>query len=243
MIDLVRDGFVRELIPFMEGINGRIDQTMLKYDKSLKDYEVFVEESDGYGFRSLVVPSVMVGYIASIAKTPVAGVVGFPYGYIPAKVKEYEIGRVADSGGKEVDVVINIINVKSGNYGGVVEEIESLVRSAKERGLVIKVILETSVLTDEELIKTTEIAVNAGVDFVKTNSGYGPRGATLRDVYLMRSVTEGTGVRVKAAGGIRTALDAASFIKAGADVIGASSGIKIVREANKYLKEYRVRET
>ena len=228
--------FIRELIPFMEGINGRIDQTMLKYDRSVKDYEAFVEKSERYGFRSLVVPSVMVGCVASIAKTPVAGVVGFPYGYVPPEVKEYEIGRVADSGGKEVDVVINIINVKSGNYRSVEEEIKSLVKSVKERGLVIKVILETSVLTDEELIRTTEIAVNAGVDFVKTNSGYGPRGATLRDIYLMKSVVEGTGVRIKAAGGIRTALDAASFIKAGADVIGASSGIKIVNEANNYLR-------
>jgi len=236
LIDLVGSGLIRELIPFMKGINGRIDQTMLKYDKSLKDYEAFVEESDKYGFRSLVVPSVMVGYVASIAETPVAGVIGFPYGYIPTKVKEYEISQVADAGGKEVDVVINIINVKSGDYDSVEEEIKSLVKSAKELGLVIKVILETSVLTDEELTKTTETAVNAGVDFVKTNSGYGPRGATLRDIYLMKSVVEGTKVMIKAAGGIRTALDAASFLKAGAHVIGASSGIKIVNEANNYLR-------
>ena len=235
MIDL-SSKFVRELIPFMKGINRRIDQTMLKYDRSFKDYEAFVEESEKYGFRSLVVPSVVVGYVASITKTPVTGVIGFPYGYFPTKVKEYEIKQVANSGGNEVDVVINLINVKSGNYVDVEEEIKSMVKVVRELGLGIKVILETSVLTDEELVKVTGAAVKAGVDFVKTNSGYGPRGATLRDIYIMKSVVEGTGVGVKAAGGIRTALDAASFIKAGADVIGASSGIKIVKEASDFLK-------
>ena len=229
---------IKHLLPFMEGINKRIDQTMLKYDRGLKDYEAFVEASDKYSFRALVVPSSMVDYISSIAKTPVAGVAGFPYGYFPLRVKEQEIRHIASAGGKEVDFVINIVNVKSRDFGAVEEEVNTLVKSAKEVGLGVKVIVETSALTDEELARVSEIVASSGADFLKTNSGYGSRGATLRDIYIMKSVV-GDSIKIKAAGGIRNALDAATFLYAGADVIGASSGIKIVEEAYDYLKRFR----
>jgi deoxyribose-phosphate aldolase len=225
---------VGRLVRFMEGIAGRIDQTMLKYDKGFRDYERWVEESDGYGFRALVVPSSMVGYVSSIAKTPVAGVAGFPYGYFPLEVKVREVDTIASSGGREVDVVIDIINVKSGRFDAVRGEVESLVKEAKEVGLAIKVIVETSALDDDELIKVSQIVASSGADFIKTNSGYGSRGVTLRDIYLIKAAV-GDSIKVKAAGGVRTALDAAALIEAGADVIGASSGIKIVNEARKYL--------
>jgi len=232
LIDLGR--YVKELIPFMVGINGRIDQTMLKYDKGLKDYEKFVETSEPYSFRSLVVPSIMVPYVASISKTPVAGVAGFPYGYMPLKSKLDEIDFVASSGGKEVDVVVNIINIKTHDYQAFKKEVESIVRRAKDLGLVVKIIVETSALTDEELIEVSKIVSALRADFIKTNSGYGSRGVNMRDVYLIRSVVEGD-IRIKVAGGIRTAIDAATFLKAGADIIGASSGIKIADEAAQYL--------
>ncbi len=228
---------IKRLIPLMREINRKIDQTMLKYDKGLKDYEAFVEVSDKYSFRSLVVPSSVVGYVASIAKTPVAGVAGFPYGYYPISIKKLEIDHIASEGGKEVDFVINLINVKDGNFKAVENEVRELVKASKEVGLVVKVIVETSVLTDEELVKVSKIVSSSGADFIKTNSGYGPRGASLRDIYLMRSAV-GEAVKIKAAGGIRNALDAATFLYAGADVIGASSGVKIVEESLSYLKRF-----
>ncbi len=233
---------IGRLTRFMRGIEARIDQTMLKYDRGLRDYERWVEESDGYGFRALVVPSSMVRYVASIAKTPVAGVAGFPYGYVPPEVKVREIENIASSGGKEVDVVIDIINVKSGRYDAVRDEVDYLVRRARETGLLIKVIVETSALDDEELVRVSEIVASSGADFIKTNSGYGSRGVSLRDIYLIKAVV-GNAIKVKAAGGIRTALDAAALIEAGADVIGASSGVKIVNEAREYLRGGPLKES
>lgn len=224
------------IVRYLRNINSRIDQTMLKYDKGLKDYENFVETSDSYGFRSLVVPSCMVGYVASIAKTPVAGVAGFPFGYYPLELKKKEIELIASSGGKEVDVVINLIYVKSSNFNAVSNEIKELVNEAKQYSLLIKVIVETSVLTEDELSKIAKIVLESGADFIKTNSGYGPRGANLRDIYVIKS-SVGDRLRIKASGGIRTAIDAATFIAAGAEVIGASSGIKIVEEAKRVLSK------
>ena len=216
-------------------INTRIDQTLLKYDKSWKDYERFVELSDPYNFRSLVVPSSMVRFVASIAKTPVAGVAGFPHGYMPVESKLKEIDVIAESGGKEVDVVLNVINVKSGRFDAMKKELGSVVNHAHELGLAIKIIVETSALNDEEL-RTVSLAVaESGADFIKTNTGYGARGASLRDVILIRKFI-GERIKVKASGGIRNAVDAGMFIVVGADVIGASSGIKIVEDAKKILE-------
>jgi len=216
-------------------INTRIDQTLLKYDKSWKDYERFVELSDPYNFRSLVVPPAMVQFVASIAKTPVVGVAGFPHGYMPVESKLKEIDVIAESGGKEVDVVLNVINVKSGRIDAMKKELGSVVNHAHELGLAIKIIVETSALNDEEL-RTVSLAVaESGADFIKTNTGYGARGASLRDVILIRKFI-GERIKVKASGGIRNAVDAGMFIVVGADVIGASSGIKIVEDAKKILE-------
>jgi len=226
---------VQGLKTVLTDINTRIDQTLLKYDRSWKDYEKFVEESDPYGFRSLVVPPAMVQFVASIAKTPVAGVAGFPHGYVPVESKLKEIDVVAGSGGREVDVVINVINVKSGMIDALKDELHKVVSHAHELGLGIKIIVETSALNDEELRAVSLAVVDSGADFIKTNTGYGARGASLRDVVLIRRFVEKR-IKVKASGGIRNAVDAAMFILVGADVIGASSGIKIVEDAKRILK-------
>ncbi len=219
----------------LRDINKRIDQTMLKYDKSLKDYESFVESSDGYGFRMLVVPSVMVKHVASIARTPVAGVAGFPHGYQPIEAKAKEIEAIAEGGGREVDVVINIVNLRSGLIADVKRELSALTSLAHQLGLSIKFIVETSVLNDEELRIIAKLVLDSGADFIKTNTGYGRRGAWLRDILLIRN-TVGGRLKVKASGGIRNAVDAALFILAGADVLGTSSGIQIVEDSKETVR-------
>ncbi len=225
----------RELKVILSGINARIDQTLLKYDRSWKDYEKFVEESDPYRFRSLVVPPTMVQFVASIAKTPVAGVAGFPHGYMPVESKLKEIDTIAEGGGREIDVVINVINVKSGRFDALGNELREVVGRAHELGLGIKIIVETSALSDEELRKVSLSVVESGADFIKTNTGYGARGASLRDVVLIRRFVEDR-IKVKASGGIRNAVDAAMFILVGADVIGTSSGMKIAEDAKRILE-------
>jgi deoxyribose-phosphate aldolase len=217
-----------------KNINSRIDQTLLKFNVNEKAFIDFINMSDNYNFRSLVVPSVMVPLAASIAKTPVCGVVGFPFGYHPVETKISEVEYIAKSGGKEVDVVVNVINLKSKRYDAIEEEISKLTKMAHELGLVIKFIVETSVLEDEELLKIAEIVAYSGADFIKTNTGYGPRGASLRDVLLIKNHV-GDNIKIKASGGIRNAVDAGFFIIAGADVIGSSSGIKIVEDAKRFL--------
>lgn len=225
-------GLVKLVLGVLKDISRRIDQTMLKYDKSIKDYESFVESSDGYGFRSLVVPSVVVRHVAPIAKTPVAGVAGFPHGYQPVEAKAKEIEAIAEGGGKEVDVVVNIVNLKSGLISSVKDELSTLTNLAHQLGLGIKFIVETSALSDDELRMIAELVLESGADFIKTNTGYGRRGVWLRDILLIRSVVGGK-LKVKASGGIRNSVDAALLVLAGADVLGTSSGIQIVEDSRK----------
>ncbi|RLG80909.1 MAG: deoxyribose-phosphate aldolase [Thermoprotei archaeon] len=225
---------LNQLRSILTGISSRIDQTMLKYDVTLKSYEEFVEKSDGYGFRALVVPSTIVPYVSSIARTPVAGVVAFPYGYTPLEAKLSETEFVAKSGGREVDVVINLVWAKSHKYSAIEEEVKRITERAHELGLRVKFIVETSILTDEELVGLARIVMKSGADFIKTNTGYGSRGVNPRDILLIRRVTKGA-IKIKASGGIRNAIDASLYILLGADVIGSSSGIRIVEDASKVI--------
>ncbi|RLG75513.1 MAG: deoxyribose-phosphate aldolase [Thermoprotei archaeon] len=218
----------------LKNISKYIDQTLLKYESSLREYIDFVNKSEKYDFRSIVVPSTVVGHVAPISKLPVVGVVGFPFGYHPAEAKIKEIDAVANGGGKEVDVVINLIYLKEGLYDEVRKEIKSLVSYAHDLGLAIKIIVETSILTIDEIIKIAEIVASEKADFIKTNTGFGPRGVCLEDIILIKRAVRGK-IKIKAAGGVRTALDAACLLIHGADVIGTSRGIKIVEEAEKIL--------
>jgi deoxyribose-phosphate aldolase len=225
-----------EIIKFLYGIEEKIDQTMLKPDAGLEQYEAFIEDSDRYGFRALVVPPPIVLYASQVAKTPIATVIGFPNGYTLLDVKKAEIEAVARDGAKEVDVVANIINVKSGRTEAFEEEVKQLVDLAHQLGLRIKIIIETGYLTQKEIAEASRIVASAGADYVKTSTGFGKRGATISDIIIMRDAVKGSGTGVKASGGIRTAIDAAAMLAAGADIIGTSSGIKIAEESRELLK-------
>lgn len=230
MLDFSRE----RILEILKTMNTRIDQTMLKFDKGLKDYIDFAEKSDEFSFRSIVVPSIMVKEIAPIVKTPVAGVAGFPHGYHPVETKIKEIEYVGRNGGREVDVVINLIHVKSGNYSEVSSEVEKLVSSAREIGLGIKIIVETSVLSDEELVRVCKALLTHKPDFIKTNTGFGPRGVSVRDVLMIKKIV-GDELKIKASGGVRNAVEALNLIMFGADVIGTSAGIEIIKDRDAIL--------
>ncbi len=157
---------------------------------------------------------------------PVAVVIGFPLGANATAIKEMETGQALADGAEEFDMVINIGALKSGNYDRVKQDIAAVVKAAG--GKIVKVIIETALLTDDEKVKACELAVQAGAGFVKTSTGFSKAGATVEDIQLMRK-TVGQKAGVKASGGVRTFSDAMAMVKAGANRIGASSTVNIVR--------------
>jgi len=229
---------IKFLKTYLEVIEGKIDQTMLKFDVGVKEYEKFVEKSEKYSFRALVVPSSMVGYVVSITKYPVVGVVGFPYGYYPLASKLEEIRYCARNGAREVDAVLNLINLRSKNIKEVRREVKELVKEAHNHGLKIKLIIETSILSDSEIVDVSKIIMEEGADYIKTNTGYGSRGVLIKDVVLIKEVV-GDKIGIKAAGGIRSAIDAAILLYFGADVLGTSKGIEISKEARRLIKQFK----
>jgi deoxyribose-phosphate aldolase len=157
----------------------------------------------------------------------VASVIGFPLGATPTEVKVFEAKKALEDGADELDVVINIGALKDKDYEYVKKDIAEVVKVAHEKGAIVKVIIETCYLTNEEKEIACKLAMEAGADFVKTSTGFGSEGATVEDVRLMRNVV-GDKLGVKAAGGIRTYEKAIAMIEAGANRIGTSSGVKIV---------------
>jgi deoxyribose-phosphate aldolase len=157
-------------------------------------------------------------------------VAGFPLGATPPEVKAYETARVIADGACEVDMVINVGALKSGDYRLVERDIAGVAQTCRRAGALSKVIIEAALLTDDEKVKACVIAKAAGADFVKTSTGFGPGGATAADVALMRRVV-GPEMGVKAAGGVKDLKSAQAMIEAGADRIGASVGVKIVQES------------
>ena len=160
----------------------------------------------------------------------VCSVVGFPLGATLPEVKAYEAEHVIARGANEIDMVMNIGALKGGDYALVREDIAAVVRVANDHSVLVKVILEMALLEEAEKVKACELALEAGADFVKTSTGFGPGGATVEDVRLMRKVV-GDRVGVKAAGGIATYEMALAMIEAGATRIGASRSVKIIQEA------------
>jgi deoxyribose-phosphate aldolase len=206
-----------------------IDHTILKPEASVEDVRKVCDEAKRYHFASVCVNPNHIQFVAEqLSGSGVAPcvVVGFPLGATTPEVKAEETTTVISLGAKEVDMVINIGAVKSGNWALVKRDIEAVVNAAKGRALV-KVIIETCLLTDEEKIKVCTIAKLAGADFVKTSTGFSTGGATVEDVSLMRQ-TVGPLMGVKASGGVRDYNGAVAMIKAGATRLGTSSGAKIV---------------
>ena len=210
-----------------------IDHTLLKPDATQAQIAQLCYEARKYSFAAVCVNPANVKLAAQLLKdSPVAvcTVVGFPLGATLTEVKAYEAQKVIEDGATEIDMVINIGALKSKDYDLVKRDIATVVRTCHNNGAICKVIIEAALLTDEEKVKACQLAKEAGADYVKTSTGFGPGGATVEDVALMRQVV-GPEMGVKAAGGIRTFEAARQMIKAGATRIGASAGVKIVQEA------------
>jgi deoxyribose-phosphate aldolase len=210
-------------------IEQYIDHTLLKQQASEEEIIKICTEAKEYGFASVCANA----YYTSIVSKELKGsnvktciVVGFPLGATTKEVKAFEAKQAIENGAQEIDMVVNVGAIKSKKYDVVKEDIKAVVEASKGRALV-KVILETCLLTDEEKVKVCVICKEANADFVKTSTGFSTGGATVHDIKLMRE-TVGPNMGVKAAGAVRTAEDAKAVIEAGASRIGASSSIAIV---------------
>lgn len=207
-----------------------IDHTALKPETTAADIDVLCREAEQYRFASVCVNPVWVKRASENlrgSEVKVCSVVGFPLGASTSEIKAMEARRAIRDGAREVDMVINIGALKSGDLATVSTDIEKVVDSAHEAGVIVKVILETALLTDEEKVIASSLAKKAKADFVKTSTGFNGGGATVYDVALMRE-TVGPDMGVKASGGVRTASDVEDMIAAGASRIGASAGVQIV---------------
>ncbi|KIL53426.1 deoxyribose-phosphate aldolase [Jeotgalibacillus alimentarius] len=214
----------------MTSIAKMIDHTLLKPEATKDQITTLCEEAAEHGFMSVCVNPYWVKLSADLldkTDVKVCTVIGFPLGASATETKAFETKQAIEDGATEVDMVINIGALKSGDYETVKRDIQAVTAAAKGKALT-KVIIETSLLTDEEKVKACELSVEAGTDFVKTSTGFSGGGATPEDIALMRK-TVGPDLGVKASGGVRSAEDAQAMIDAGATRLGASAGIKIIQ--------------
>jgi len=212
-----------------------IDHTLLKPEASREDIEKLCREAMQYGFYSVCVNPAYVRQAAALVRgspVKVCAVVGFPLGAQAPEIKVLEARKAIRDGASEIDMVINVGALKSGDDVLVLRDIRGVVEVCLERQAICKVILETALLSEEEKIRACQLAMKAGAHFVKTSTGFGPGGATEEDVRLMRK-TVGNKLGVKASGGIRSYEDALRMIAAGANRIGSSSSVKIIEEARR----------
>lgn len=212
-----------------------VDHTLLRADASKAEIEKLAMEAKEFSFASVCVNPTWVSFASELLKessVKVCTVIGFPLGATTPEVKAFETNNAIENGADEVDMVINIAALKDKNDELVEKDIRAVVEAAKGKALV-KVIIETCLLTEEEKVRACELSVKAGADFVKTSTGFSTGGATVEDVALMRK-TVGENVGVKASGGVRNLTDVENVVKAGANRIGTSSGVKLVQgeEAN-----------
>lgn len=215
-------------------LNKYIDHTLLKADATDAQIRELCREAAEYEFYSVCVNSCHVKLCNELLEnTPVkiATVVGFPLGAMSTAAKAYETEDACINGASEIDMVINIGKVKSGDYDYVKQDIYSVCEKAKLHGAIVKVILETCLLTKQEIEETCQLAKEAGALFVKTSTGFSTGGATKEDVSLMRDSVPSF-MKVKASGGIRDYETAMEMISAGADRIGTSAGVKIIETEN-----------
>jgi deoxyribose-phosphate aldolase len=216
-----------------EGVASMIDHTLLKPDATRQQIEELCREAAQFKFATVCVNPTWVATCARLlagSGVGVCSVVGFPLGATTADVKGYETRRVIFDGAREVDMVINVGALKSGDFRTVERDIESVTTPCRECSVLSKVIIEAALLTDDEKVTACTLAKAAGADYVKTSTGFGPGGATAADVALMRRVV-GAEMGVKAAGGVRNLEGVKAMIAAGATRVGASAGVKIVKEA------------
>jgi len=213
-----------------ENIAALIDHTLLKQDATKKQIEILCEEAKTYVFASVCVNPTWVKLSATLLKespVKVCTVIGFPLGASTSAVKAFETTNAIENGADEIDMVLNVGALKDQDYNLVQKDIEAVVTAAKDKAIV-KVILETCLLTNDEIIKASELSKAAGADFVKTSTGFSTGGATVEAVKLMRE-TVGPKLGVKASGGVRSLADVEAMVEVGATRIGASSGVEIVK--------------
>ena len=214
-----------------EELAPMIDHTLLKPDATSAQIEQICAEARQYGFASVCVNPTHVHVCAELLKdasAKVCTVIGFPLGASASVVKSYETEIAIHDGADEIDMVINIGALKDGNDNLVLDDITGVVETAHANGKIVKVIIETVLLTDAEKEKACLLAKEANADFVKTSTGFAGGGATLADIALMRRVV-GVQMGVKASGGVRSYADAVALVEAGATRLGASAGLKIVQ--------------
>lgn len=215
----------------MKNLSSMIDHTILKADATSEMVRSLCEEAREYKFAAVCVNPTHIKYCKELLKdsgVKVATVIGFPLGANTSETKAFETKDAIEKGADEVDMVINIGALKDKNYDLVKNDIEAVVKAASGAAIV-KVIIETSLLTDDEKKKVCQLALDAGADFVKTSTGFSTGGATIEDVKLMKSVV-GDNMGIKASGGVRDKETAEAMIQAGATRLGTSSGIKIAKE-------------
>lgn len=211
-------------------INKLIDHTALKPNTNKKSILKLIAEAKTYDFASVCVNPCWVALAHQELKNTdvkVCTVIGFPLGANTTEVKVFETKDAIEKGAQEIDMVINIAMLKDKEYDYVENEIHQIVEAAKDKAIV-KVIIETCLLTDEEKIKACELSQKAGADFVKTSTGFSTVGATVHDIALMRK-TVGAEMGVKASGGVHTHEEALAMVEAGATRIGASAGVKLLK--------------
>lgn len=208
-------------------INQYIDHTLLKADAKKEEIKKLVDQANEYKFKSVCVNSSYVSYIRNMDKDiRITSVIGFPLGGMTTNAKVFEAKDALDKGADEIDMVINVGRLKDKDYDFIFEDIKEVKKACGEK--ILKVIIETCLLEDEEKIKACELSKEAGADFVKTSTGFSTGGAKIEDVVLMRK-TVGEEMGVKASGGIHTYKEAIEMIEAGASRLGCSASIEIVK--------------
>ena len=217
-----------------EKLAKMIDSTNVKATASRSDIEKLCKDAVHHGFGCVCVNPIYVKLASQLLKgsdVKVCSTVGFPFGATLPEIKALEAIKAVENGAQELDMVINLSALKSGNYEAVKKDIAAVVDAKRlDERIIVKVIIETACLTDEEKVVACKLAKDAGADFVKTCTGFFGKGATVEDVRLMRQ-TVGEAMGVKAAGGIRTYADAVAMIRAGANRIGTSTAVQIIEGA------------
>jgi deoxyribose-phosphate aldolase len=214
-----------------------IDQTVLAPDHTFRDVEQACEEAKQYGLASVCLAPYAVGYAARLLRgsgVAICGAVGIPLGYSGLLAKSNEAGTSVEAGASEIEMVINMVAMKSGRYADVQGEIAALRKLTT--GLVLKVTLECCYLTDAEKARACKLAVDAGADFIKTHTGFGRGGATVRDVHLLKMVADGK-AEIEAAGGISKFKQVQDMMQAGAIRIGTPDAVKIIKDFFKWEAE------
>ena len=209
----------------------RIDHTLLKAAASWNEIKILCDEAVMYKTASVCIPPCYVKPVFDAYGNDlvICTVIGFPLGYTFDSVKFHETSRALNDGAREIDMVINIGDIKNGNYDATLNEIKNIKNICEKN--ILKVIIETCFLSEEEKIRLCGVVTEAGADFIKTSTGFGSAGAVIDDVKLFRQHI-GAGVKIKAAGGIKTREDLEAFISVGADRIGTSSAVKLLAGGN-----------